>query len=219
MVTSFLDAATDDTAFMPQPLFGQAHSTTQFAEIGAAHISQLHSLQVVPDAFIRVQVWRIAGQSLQMDPFSTTIGQEVLDRLASVNGRAIPDHQQLAGDVTQQVLQKANHIRATESPLLYHQQQGAVHGDIADGRYVVSGERHSQDRGLTAGSVGAYHTGQQIEARFVYPDYGPSLFFRPLFSSGQRSAYQAAIAASSLWVARRMGFCTLQPISFRSRQT
>ena len=137
---------------------------------------------------IRVQIGCIAGQPFQAKPLRTTIGQEVLDGLASVDRRAVPDHQQFAGDVTQQVLQKADHIRATESTLLCHQQQGAVYCDAADGRYVVLGQRNSQNGGLTARSVGAYQTGQQIEARFVYPNDGSALFFRPLFSSGQRSA-------------------------------
>ncbi len=219
MITSLRNAAVYDTAFVPQSLFSQAHSTTQFTEVGAGYISQLHSLQVVPDTLIWVQIRRIAGQPFQADPLCPTNGQEVPDRLAPVNGRTIPDDQQLAGDVTQQMLQKANHIRAAESPLLHHHQQGAIYGDATDGCYVVPGERHSEDRALSPRSIGAYLTGQQVEARFVYPDNGPSLFFRPLFSSGQRSVYQTAMAASSLWVARRTGFCMLQPISFRSRQT
>lgn len=219
MVTSFLNAATDDTTFVPQSSNSQAHSATEMSEVGAAHISQLHSLQIVPDTFIGVKIRGIARQLFQANPPGTTVGQELLDGLATVDGRAIPDHQQLARDVTQQVLQKANHIRATISTLLYHQQQGTVQGDAADGRYVVPGQGHSQDGGLTAGSVGAYHAGQEVEARFVYPDDGSMLFVCPFFSAGQRSAYQAAIAASSLWLARRIGFCTLQPIAFRSRQT
>ncbi|HEX6543300.1 MAG TPA: hypothetical protein VF040_16205 [Ktedonobacterales bacterium] len=51
---------------MTQPLFGAAHCLVQRDQVGTAAVREFHSLEVVPDAFIRVQVGRIAWQSLQM---------------------------------------------------------------------------------------------------------------------------------------------------------
>ena len=54
--------------------------------------------------------------------------------------------------------------------------------------------------------VAADHRRQQVKAGLVYPDAGLTLALRPLLSAGQRLWYQAAMAASSRWVARTMGF-------------
>src|SRR5918992_2925023 len=63
------------------------------------NILQLHPLQVVPDPLIRVQLGSIGGQLLQMDSLPSRAGQEGFDRLAPVDGAAIPDDHQPHRDV------------------------------------------------------------------------------------------------------------------------
>src|SRR5947207_15016304 len=79
--------------------------------------------------------------------------------------------------------------------------------------------RHTQERGLPARVVRADRGRQQVAAGIVDPEDQPALFLGTLFRVGQRSAYQAAMAASSRWVARRIGRCTLQPTARSSRLT
>jgi IS30 family transposase len=63
------------------------------------NILQLHPLQVVPDPLIKVQLGSVGWQPLQMDSLPSRAGQEGFDRLAPVDGAAIPDDQQPHRDV------------------------------------------------------------------------------------------------------------------------
>jgi hypothetical protein len=62
---------------------------------------------------------------------------------------------------------------------------------------MVAGQRDAQQRGLASGSPGPHRHGQEIEAGLIYPDDGPPLLGGFCSRAGQRSCYQAAIAASS----------------------
>ena len=64
---------------------------------------------------------------------------------------------------------------------------------------------------MSARGVGPDGAGQQVEAGLVDPDDGPAFLVGPRFSAGQRSVRQASIAASFRWLARWIGFWTLQP--------
>lgn len=218
MVTGLSNTALNHIRPVPQSCHGQSQLPAEFPDIGAAHVAQLYSLQVVPDALVWVKIRRISRQPFQTNPLSAPIGEKRLDWLPAMDRRAIPDHQQQPRDVPQQMLEKANDILGTVGTLLRHQQQGAIHGDSTDGRYVIPAEAHAQNGGLSSGSISTHQGGQQIEARFVYPDDRSTFFFSPFFSAGQRSVYHSLMAASSRWVARRIGFWTLQPMDLRSRQ-
>src|ERR671915_2627601 len=74
------------------------------------NILQLHPLQVIPDPLIGVQLGSIGGQLLQMDSLPSRTGQEGFDRLAAVDGAAIPDDQQPHRDVGGQVPQEPRRI-------------------------------------------------------------------------------------------------------------
>lgn len=218
MVTGLFYTTTNHVTFVPHSRNGQSQCSPKLREIRAAHIAQLHAFQVVPDALVGIQIRCVTWQPLKMNALGTAIGQELFDRFATMNRRAVPNHQQLARDVAEQMFQEADDILAAIGTLLGHQQEGVVHSDATNRRYMVPSERHAQDRGLTTRRIGAHETGQEIEARFVYPDDRSTFFLSPFFSAGQRSVYQASMAASSRWVARRIGFWTLQPMSLRSRE-
>jgi len=192
---------------------------SEMGEALAADVAQLDALEVVPDALVRVEVGSVAGELLEADAASTALGQEVLDRLAAMDRSAVPDDQELAGDVAQQMLEEAHDVRALVGMLLYVQEQAAVRGDAADDRQVVAAQGQTEDRRLPAWGVGPDRTREEIEARFVDPDDGPTLLVGPLFRAGQRSVRQASTAASFRWLARSIGFCTLQPAARRSLPT
>jgi len=71
--------------------------------------------------------------------------QEVLDGLAAMNGRAIPDDQQLAADLAQQHAQEAHDIGRAVGLLLGLHEQAPRRHDAADRREMVMGERHLQE--------------------------------------------------------------------------
>lgn len=136
-----------------------------------------------------------------------------------VNGRAVPEHRERAGEVPQQMPQGAHHIRAPERGRPHHREEPPVGGDAADGREVVAGERDPQDGRVPARGMGPHAAGQEGEARFISPHDGPALPRRPLLSAGQRSAYHARIAAAWRCAARSTGCCGLQASARRRRLT
>src|SRR5918999_1624637 len=137
------------------------------------NILQLHPLQVVPDLLIRLQLGSIGGQLLQMDFLPSRAGQEDFDRLAAVDGAAIPDDQQPHRDVGGQPLQEPRRIYTPEGPVLDPSVQPAVGGDATDYRQMVSAEGYPEHRSLALGCIGLDHQGQQVATRLVHEDDGP----------------------------------------------
>jgi hypothetical protein len=198
---------------------GEAKVASEMGEGLAADVAQLDMLEIGPDALVRIEVWGVAGELLQADALGRALSQEVLDWLAAVDRCAIPDDQKLARDVAEQMLEEADDIRALIRLRLHQHQQPAGWGDATDDRQMVPAQGQSEDGCLTTWGVGADSTREQVEARLVDPDDGSSLLVRPFFRAGQRSVRQASIAASLRWLARVIGFCTLQPAARRSLPT
>jgi len=198
---------------------GESEVASKVSEVLAADIAQFDVREVVPDALIRVEVRGVAGELLQADAAGTALGQEGLDRLAAMDRSAIPDDQELAGDVTQEMLEEADDVRALVRALLHQHEQPTRRGDAADDRQMIAAQGQAEDRRLPARGVGPDRAREEVEARFVDPDDGPALLVSPLFRAGQRSVRQASIAASFRWLARVIGFCTLQPAARRSLPT
>jgi hypothetical protein len=99
MVTRLPDTGLNDVALVAEPFFGAAQGQRQLSQVMAAEIAEFNALQVVPDALVRIQLRRVPRQLLQVQPSGGAVTQEVLDGLAAVNRRAIPDDQELAGDL------------------------------------------------------------------------------------------------------------------------
>lgn len=209
----------DDGGLVAEASGGEARLASEVAEGLTADVAEFDALEVVPDALIRVEVRGVARQRLQLDATGTAVCQEVLDGLAAMDGRAVPDDQQLAGDVAEQMLEEAHDIRALERPLLHQHEQSIVRGDGTDDREMIATQWEREDRRLPAWGVGADRAREQVEARFIDPDDRPPLPVGPLFRAGHRSVSHASIAASLRWLARSIGFWTLQPAARRSLPT
>src|SRR6266542_736265 len=134
-------------------------------QVRAADVAQLDALEIGPDAFVRIQVGRIAWQLLQAQPLGTALRQEGFDWPAAMNRRAVPDHEQLAGQVTQQVAEELHHVRTAERMVLDLEQQAAARGDAADHRQVLTGHRKPQRGRVSARRKAPHHRWQQGEAR------------------------------------------------------
>ena len=204
---------------MTEACSGEAEVASKVSEILAADVPQLDALEVVPDPLIGVEIRGVARELLEADAAGTALGQEVLDRLAAMDGSAVPDNQELAGDVAQQMLEEAHDIRALVRALLHQHEQAPLRRDAADDRQVVATQRQAEDRRLPARGVSPDRAREEVEARFVDPDDGPPLLVSPFFRAGQRSVRHASITASFRWLARAIGFCTLQPAARRSLPT
>ena len=198
---------------------GEAKLASEVAEGLAADVAEFDVLEIVPDALVRVEVRSVARERLQVEAASTALSQEVFDGLATMDGSAVPDDQELAGDMAEQVLEEADDVRALVGVLLHVHQQPAVRGDAADDGQVVAAQGEAEDRRLAARGVGPDGAGEEVEAGLVDPDDGPPFLVGPFLRAGQRSVRQASIAASSRWLARWTGFWTLQPAARRRLPT
>lgn len=133
----------------------------------AAHIFQVTIFDGVPDPLVGVEFWRIPGQSFQAQPRLGSLGQIVCDRLAAVDGGAVPDHQQFAGEDGMQRVEKADDGGAVKGRALHLkiQRAGARHG--TDAGEVVVRQVMRQDRGVAARRPGFHHAGHQVHAGFI----------------------------------------------------
>ena len=85
---------------------------TQLSAVATEVVLELDPLELVPDAFGRVQVWCIAGQALQTEPLRCLSRQEVFDRLPLMDRRSIPDDEHTTADLAQQLSQEPTTVWA-----------------------------------------------------------------------------------------------------------
>jgi len=63
-----------------------------------------------PDSFLRVRLRSVAREPLEVNPTSSTGGEELLDYFAPVDRCSIPDYKQLAGNVAHEVAEEAHDV-------------------------------------------------------------------------------------------------------------
>lgn len=82
----------------------------QIFQVQADLVAHLHILEVMPAPFVPgVQIRSVTGQSFYPH-LAARARHEFFDLRPSVDGRAIPDHQQTRTRHTQQVLQKLDAV-------------------------------------------------------------------------------------------------------------
>lgn len=170
-----LNTTQDHIGFVPQPGDGFAQFIVNFRQVMATQVLEFDVLQILPDALSWVQIGRVAGQTLQMNVLGSALRQEVFDHLPMMGGQAIPDDEQLALDVAQQVTQETDDIRTFESVVLNHDVQVTTRRNGTDDREVIPTQRKTQDGRLPSGRVSAHSGRQQVEARFIDKYYGSPL--------------------------------------------
>lgn len=189
---------------------------TEMVQVAATDILEFNMFEIVPNAFIGIQVRRIARQAFQPDALGGAGGQEGLDVLTAMNRSAIPDDQQLASNGVEQLLQEGDDGDAVERFGLHGQVDFTCGRDGADHRIVVVRQLAAQNRRLAHRRPGAHHAGQQIEGGFIDEQNRAPLGYGSFFSSGHVTASHSAMAASLRWLARTIGRCGLHP-SCRSK--
>lgn len=219
LVTRVTNARVEDVVLVTETSNGAAELGLEFGQVTTAPVAQLDPLEGAPDTLVGGQVRGVAGQACEMEAGAATLGEKVFHCLTAMDRRAIPDDQELAREVTQEMAEEAHHRWATEGVGADLKEEAALRGERPDGREVIVGEGDGQDRGLPLGGVGADPGGQEVKARFIRPDDG-SLFFSGFFSRvGHVSLSQVSTRAGSRWVAWTSGCWTLPPRAWRRRLT
>jgi len=144
-----------------------------------------------------------------MDPLGRATGQELFDGLPTMNGRPIPNDEELARDLAQEQAQEANHLGAVVRPRLGLQEETPITAQRPNRRPVIPREGDAQDWGLSTPGPGPHVMGEEVEPGLIYPDDAPVLVGRLFLSAGQRCSHQPPMAAWSRCIARSTGRCTL----------
>jgi hypothetical protein len=194
---------------MPQSFFGTTQLSLDMLHVKTANILEFNSFEQIPDAFLRIQFWRIRRQTFKMNPLGTAFCQKIFDRLTTMNGRSIPDDQQVAGNLTSEQLQKAYDIWTFVRMLLRLHKDPALRGDATHGRKMVTRQLDAQGGRLAYRRIGANGHGQEVKGGLIDKNYRPLFLLGLFLRAGHRSSFQAAMAVSSRWVAFWMGFCRL----------
>lgn len=194
---------------MPQPFFSPQHFLSDVLHVKTTNIFEFDPFEQIPDPFLWIELRRIGRQAFQMNALRTAFRQVIFDRLAAMNGRSVPDHQELASNLAGEQLQEANDIGAFVRMILGLHEDAALRGNAAHDREVITGQLDPHRWRFPDRRIGAHGHRQKIQGRLIYKDDGPLFLFGLFFRAGHRSFFQAAIASSSRCAAFWMGFCRL----------
>jgi hypothetical protein len=177
---------------------------------------------MVPHAFVGVQFGGVRREGLQVQPGRAA--EEFLHGFAVMNPAIVQQHDEVAGDLTQQLPEEGRDFAALDIVLIEVTVQRAMaalraDGDTRDGRDAVVRIPVPHDRRLAHWAPRLPDRGDQEEARFVGEDEMGAQPRGVFFTRGQPSRFQRAMAASSRSTARRSGFWGLQPSWCRSLPT
>ena len=142
----------------------------EMREVNITHMPHLYTRELLPDALVGVQLQGIRRQALQVQPRRRAVGQELLDGVAAVDRRAIPDASHLARHLPQQVFENGHDVDGIHRLVLARDIQVALRGDRADGGEVIRGPPLPHHGGLPERRIRAHHAGQGINARFIDVD-------------------------------------------------
>jgi hypothetical protein len=173
--------------FSTDPSDGIAEFAAEMGQIGTADIAELDSLQVCPEALTRVQLRGLGWQALHVESRRRPMSQERFDGVAAVNWRSIPDDDQAAGHLPQQMLKKGDHILRIDRAVLAGEIQLGFGRDGTDRREMITGPPLPQDRRVPHRGIGADDARQGIEPRLVYEEDGLLLGLCPFLMAGQVS--------------------------------
>lgn len=214
-----LEAGEEAVGAAAQAADGEAECPARLVEVVTAAVLQLAALEQIPDARVGIELRRLGGQPFEVQPLCRPGGEEILDRLAAVDRRAIPDHEPLAAHLAPQLPEKGDERRPAERLRLDVGEEPAIRRPRPDHGAMVVGEGRAQQRRRADRSVGAGDERQPVEAGLIDEEERARLGLGFARRAGQVSAGHAAIAASLRCVARTTGFCRLNPSRRTSRRT
>jgi hypothetical protein len=172
-------------------------------------------LEMTKDVLTRIQLRCISGKVFQLDTTVLTFHKQLHHR-AAMSRQSIPNNQQGAGNVPQQVSQKLDHLGSLDGSVEQakvkvvptdsggHRQGLPVEMVLQHRRFSFRGPRPAAVRPLT-------------QSAFVDEDDRATFDFGVFFSSGHRTRFQRRMAFSSRSKAFPVGLWQLQPRSRKIR--
>src|SRR5215207_5179057 len=122
-------------------------------------ILEFHMLEIVPNTFDRIEIGSVSRQAQELNISGSPLRQVRFD-FTIMDRRSIPDDEQLAANLTTQMLEKPHHIGTGECPVLPAYIQRASRRNRANHRAMITGQRLVKHWGLADRGIGA-HGGRQ----------------------------------------------------------
>lgn len=133
-ITTLPEAWGEQVRPAPRPPNRQARFPPPLVQGLAATILQFAPLKMVPDSLGRIKLRRVAGQLFQVQAGRRSRGEEVIHGLRVVDVRPIPDDQELARNLAEQLPQEAHYRRAAEGVVVNVREQPSLRCLPADHR-------------------------------------------------------------------------------------
>jgi hypothetical protein len=164
--------------------------------------------EVIPHAFVGVQLRGVRRERFQVE--AGRAAEQLLHGVPAVDPAVVQQHDEVAGDLAQQVTEKRRDLLALDIVLIQLAVQRTpealgADGDARDGRDAVVRVPMADDRRLAHRAPRLADRGDQEEARFVDEDEVGAQPRGVFFTRGQADCFHAAMAASSRSTARRSG--------------
>jgi len=216
-----VEAATELGRGVAQLLEGEGEVAPETVKVFGLAVGQVR-LADPPHALVGVEFGSVGGQWNDMQ--ARVARAQSAHRFAAVGGDVVPEQEEGAAQMTQQVADEAADVAAPDIVVveLVVEPQAVTpgtDGDRRDGRDPVVPVAVAQAGRLPTRRPGPAHGGNQEEARFVGEDevgaQPPGVFF----TWGHTSRFQRSMARSLRSRARRSGFWGLQPRACRRRPT
>jgi hypothetical protein len=151
-------------------------------------------------------------------PGAPLAGDKLPDQVAAMSLGAIPDYQQSARQMTQQMGKEVHHLRGADGSWVEPEIEVPPR-NASDGREHLPVEMILQHRGLSARGPGAHPMGSLAQPAFIDEDDSAPLAECFFLSHGQRTRFQYRIAFSSRSNPRPVGRWQLHPSWRKMRQT
>lgn len=210
-------AGGDDAMAAAHAAQGGGGFQAQFPCLGHQQIGNFMAFEMAPHVFHRIEFRSVGGQAFQGDPAPGGC-HKILHQGTAVDGRSIPQDQYLAWNMTQQVLQKKDDLRALDAAGVDLKVK-TPQGQSANDGEALPVEGFLQKRSLPAQGPSARPGGTCAQAAFVDEDDGLLLAAGFFFKAGHCTRRQWRMAFSSRSIARRSGRWQLKPLAPSKRQT
>src|SRR5574341_661683 len=180
------------------------------------------ALRQCPAPFVRVQLRGVGGEPLEVQ--AGELGAQGADEGTLVDLAAVPQHDDGAPEMAQELPEKAAHLRRMEVLVVELEVEAEALAPRADrqagdDRDAVVALPVAEQGSLAGGGPGPAHAGDEQEPGLVYEDEVGAQPRGVFFTRGHSARFHRAMAASSRSRARRSGFCGVQPRAWRSRPT
>lgn len=210
-------AGGDDGGAAAHSAQGGGGFQAQFPCLSGDKIGNLMGFEVAPHVFNRIEFGRIGRHRLNLQaPLRSS--DEAFDQGAAMNGRAVPQDENLSRNMPQEVSQEENDLGTLDAARVKLKVETPQRQSANEGKALPI-EGFLQKRGLPARSPGAGPAGACAQAAFVYEDEGLPLSAGFFFRAGHSTRFQRRMAFSSRSTARRSGRWQLKPLAPSNRQT